>query len=159
MRLPFVILTLLILVPLAELAVIIKVGGLIGVLPTIALLVGMAVLGTVLLRLQGLAVLRRTEKAMTAGEVPIQSALDGIGLLVAGALMLTPGFLTDIVAVALLVPTVRRWVARWVLARVSVVGTVRSQGHRRKRWQQPGSTPRGQGDKVIEGEFTRVDEP
>jgi UPF0716 protein FxsA len=155
MRLPFVILAVLLLVPLAELAVIIKVGGWIGVLPTIGLLVGMAVLGTLLLRHQGISVVRQGRQAIASGKVPVGSALDGIGLIIAGMLMLTPGFITDIVGLLLLVPWVRRQAAGWLIARLTMAGL----GHtlRTQRRQQPGPAPRG--GRVIEGEFTRVDEP
>lgn len=158
MRLPLVILALLILVPLAELAVIIKVGESLGVLPTLGLLVGMAVLGTVLLRQQGLAVLRQSEQAIASGQVPVESALGGVGLLIAGVLMMTPGFLTDIMGLALLVPWLRRRVAGWLLARLTVVGLGRIRTSPTERRQQTGRTGQARGGKVIDGEFTRVDE-
>jgi UPF0716 protein FxsA len=159
MRLPLVILALLILMPLAELAVIIKVGSSIGVLPTIGLLVVMAILGTLLLRQQGLSVLRRSEEAMASGQVPIDSALDGVGLLVAGVLMMTPGFITDVFGLVLLVPWVRRRAAHWLLGRLTLSGLSRSHPFRTERRQQPGSRPAGKGGPVIDGEYTRIDEP
>lgn len=154
---PFVILALLILVPIAELALIIKVGGLFGVLPTLALLVGMAVLGTVLLRRQGLAVLRRSQEAMAAGQVPVGSALDGLGLIVAAILLMTPGFLTDILGLLLLVPWVRRQLGAWLFARFVTRGSVRVRTFRSSPRSGPQRKPPG--GPVIEGDYTRIDEP
>lgn len=154
---PFVILALLILVPIAELAVIIKVGGLIGVLPTLALLVGMAVLGTILLRRQGLAVLRRSQEAMAAGQVPVASALDGLGLIIAAILMMTPGFLTDLLGILLLVPWVRRHLGAWLLARFVKQGSVRVRTFRSGPRSGPERKP--DGGPVIEGDYTRIEEP
>lgn len=158
MRFPFVILALLILVPLAELAVIIKVGGNIGILPTIGLLIGVGILGTVLIRQQGLGILRRTEQALSTGQVPLDSALDGVGLLMAGVLMMTPGFLTDILGLALLVPQIRRKVAGWFLSRLTAggLGSVRTSRTRKRR--EPGAGTKGGRGPVIDGEFTRVDD-
>ncbi len=158
MRFPFVILGLLIFVPLAELAVIIKVGGNIGTLPTIGLLIGVGILGTVLIRQQGLGILRRTEAAMAKGEMPVASALDGIGLLMAGVLMMTPGFLTDILGLALLIPQVRRWAAQWLLARATVTGLGSVRTSRTQRRREPGAGTKGGRGPVIDGEFTRVDD-
>lgn len=158
MRFPFVILALLILVPLAELAVIIKVGGSLGILPTIGLLIGIGILGTVLIRQQGLSVLRKTSEAMAAGKVPLDSAFDGIGLMMAGVLMMTPGFLTDILGLALLVPQIRRRAARWLLARVTVTGLGSVRTSRTQTRREPGAGTKGGRGPVIEGEFTRVDD-
>ena len=157
MRFPFVILALLVLVPLAELTVIIKVGGSIGILPTIGLLIGIGILGSVLIRRQGLSVLRKTSEAMAAGKVPLDSAFDGIGLMMAGVLMMTPGFLTDILGLALLVPPFRRRAAQWLLSRVTVAGMGHVRTTRTKWRQQPGKTENSPGT-VIDGEFTRVDD-
>lgn len=154
---PFVILALLIFVPIAELAVIIKVGGVIGVLPTLALLVGMAVLGTALLRQQGLAVLRRSQDALANGQVPVGSALDGLGLLVAAILMMTPGFLTDIVGILLLIPWVRRYLGAWLVSQFIARGSVKVRTAR--SGPQPPKPGKPAGGPVIEGDYTRVDEP
>jgi UPF0716 protein FxsA len=94
-------------VPFAELFVIIKVGEAIGVLWTIVLLVGMSVLGAALVKREGLAVLRRAQERIQYGEVPGEQLLDGVLILFAGALLLTPGFLTDAMGVLLLLPPVR----------------------------------------------------
>lgn len=94
-------------VPLLEIAVFIEVGGLIGLWPTLALIVLTAVLGSWQLRAQGLATLARGRASMDRGELPTRELFDGLCLLVAGALLLTPGFITDAFGALLFVPGVR----------------------------------------------------
>ena len=101
-----------IVVPLAELYVILKVGDSIGWLPTIGLLALDSVLGTVLLRAQGRTVWRRFQEAMAAGRMPHQEVQDGVAVIFGGAFLITPGFLTDIVGFALLVPPTRSLILR-----------------------------------------------
>lgn len=96
-----------ILVPILELAVIIQVGGAIGVLNTIGLLLLSGVLGGWLMKREGLGVVRRIQAAMSAGRVPGAELVDAFLILFGGALMLTPGFVSDIVGMALLLPPVR----------------------------------------------------
>jgi UPF0716 protein FxsA len=112
-----VLVALFIVVPLVELYVIIQVGQQIGALPTIAILLADSVLGSVLLRSQGRAAWRRFNQAMNAGRVPAREVLDGALVIFGGALLLTPGFITDVVGLALLVPPTRALVRR-VLVRV-----------------------------------------
>jgi UPF0716 protein FxsA len=117
-------LALFIVVPLAELYVILKVGDAIGVLPTIALLAADSVLGSMLLRAQGRAVWRRFNEALAAGRMPHREVMDGVLVIFGGAFLITPGFLTDIVGLVLLVPPtrtlVRRLLARRLGRRVAV---------------------------------------
>lgn len=103
----FLILLAFIMVPIAEIAVFIKAGDLIGLWPTIAAVVLTAIIGTAMLRHQGLATLVRLRATMDRGELPVRELFDGACLLLAGALLLTPGFLTDAVGFLLLVPPVR----------------------------------------------------
>jgi UPF0716 protein FxsA len=93
--------------PIAELFVIIQVGHVIGVLDTLALLVLISVAGAWLVKREGLSVLRRARAQLDAGLVPGSELVDGSLILLAGALMLTPGFITDAVGVLLLLPPVR----------------------------------------------------
>lgn len=117
-----------IVVPLAELYVILKVGDAIGWLPTIALLAADSLLGTVLMRSQGRAVWRRFQEALAAGRMPHQEVQDGVAVIFGGAFLITPGFLTDILGFALLAPPTRavvlrlsrRRVARFMSDRVTV---------------------------------------
>src|ERR671929_304102 len=96
-----------ILVPIAELAVIIQVGEAIGVWWTIALLIADSVLGSVLMRSQGRAAWRRLGEAMRAGRAPAREVMDGALVVFGGALLLTPGFISDIVGLVLLLPPSR----------------------------------------------------
>ena len=108
----FILLLLFIGLPMVEIYVLIKVGHELGALWTIALLIGIAALGSALLRLQGLATLANVQAAMARGELPTETILEGLVLLLAGVLMVTPGFVTDIAGFLFLLPPVRRGLAR-----------------------------------------------
>jgi UPF0716 protein FxsA len=99
-------------VPIIEIAVIIKVGAAIGVLNTIGLLILSSIVGSWLMKREGLGVLRRIQESMAAGRVPGKELVDAFLILFGGALMLAPGFLTDIAGMALLLPPVRAGVRR-----------------------------------------------
>jgi UPF0716 protein FxsA len=153
--LPLVILF--VIVPIAELALIIQVGEAIGVWWTIALLVGDSVLGSMLMRSQGRAAWRRFNQATTAGRVPAREVLDGVLVIFGGALLLTPGFISDILGLLLLLPPTRA-IARRVLVRrfahrmvASVTGVPRGRG--------PAAVwpPNGQHDYDVEGRAVDVD--
>ncbi|HEX2375478.1 MAG TPA: FxsA family protein [Actinomycetota bacterium] len=96
-----------ILVPLAELAVLIAVGDVIGVLPTLALLLVVSVAGAWLAKREGLVTWARFQRALSEGRVPTVEVADGAMILLAGALLLTPGFLTDVAGILLLLPPTR----------------------------------------------------
>src|ERR671921_2346451 len=114
---PLLLLVLLfIVVPIAELYVIIQVGQEIGALPTIAILIAVSVLGSMLLRSQGRGVWRRFNEGIAAGRPPAREVLDGVLVIFGGALLLTPGFLTDVLGILLLLPPTRAAV-RAVLVR------------------------------------------
>jgi len=106
-----------IVVPIAELAVIIQVGQEIGVWWTIAILVADSVLGSLLMRSQGRAAWRRFNVALQARRPPAREVLDGVLVIFGGALLLTPGFLTDILGLVLLVPPSRAVVRRVLVRR------------------------------------------
>lgn len=108
-----------IVVPLVELYVIIQVGESIGVLPTIALLLVDSVLGSLLMRSQGRAAWRNFLAASSSGKIPTREVLDGALVVFGGALLLTPGFVTDALGLALLLPPTRAVVRRLLVARVS----------------------------------------
>jgi UPF0716 protein FxsA len=112
-------------VPLAELYVIIQVGQAIGVLDTLGLLILISVVGAWLAKREGLGVLRRIQRSIDAGRVPGTELVDGFLILLAGALMLTPGFLTDILAILLLLPpsraVVRRQLRRAFARRIEIL--------------------------------------
>ena len=117
MLLPLVLLF--IAVPLAELAVIIQVGQLIGVWWTIGLLLADSLLGSWLLRHQGRAAWRRFNQALQTGRVPTREVLDGTLVIFGGALLLTPGFITDVFGAVLLVPPTRALVRSVLVRRLS----------------------------------------
>jgi UPF0716 protein FxsA len=113
---------LLILVPIVELWAILQVGQLIGAGPTIALLIADSLLGAWLLRHQGRASWARFRLALASGRVPATETADGALVIFGAALLLTPGFLTDALGLALLIPPTRALVRRVVLRRVVTVG-------------------------------------
>jgi UPF0716 protein FxsA len=113
-----------IVVPIAELYVIIQVGQAIGVLPTVAILLADSLLGSWLLRQQGRAAWRRFNAALQGGRAPARETIDGALVLMGGALLLTPGFLSDILGLALLLPPTRAVIVR-VLARRFVPRMIR----------------------------------
>jgi UPF0716 protein FxsA len=106
------------LVPVAELYVIYKVGDAIGVLPTFLLLALDSVLGSLLLRAQGRAVWRRFNEAMAAGRIPHREVIDGVLVIFGGAFLLTPGFLTDVAGLLLLLPPTRSFFRRIAVRRL-----------------------------------------
>lgn len=110
----FLLVVLFIVVPLVELYVIIEVGRAIGVLPTIGLLFLDSVVGAMLLRSQGRAVWRRFNLALNEGRVPARETFDGAMVIVGGTLLLTPGFITDIVGLLLLLPPTRAVIRRFL---------------------------------------------
>jgi UPF0716 protein FxsA len=121
-----VLIALFIIVPIVELWVIIEIGSLIGVLPTIALLLADALLGSLLLRHQGRGAWRRFNAALAERRFPGREVADGLLIAIGGTLLLTPGFVTDIFGVILLVPPtraiVRRLMRGYVGRRFIVVG-------------------------------------
>ncbi len=134
-------------VPLLEIALFIVIGGQIGVLATVAAVVATALAGAILVRHQGLTTLARTRRELDEGRIPTGTMGEGLAILFAGALLLTPGFFTDVVGFALLVPPLRRTIVkhlgRWIGPRVSVVSPGGFGGGPRDK---PGRGP------VIEGE-------
>lgn len=160
--LPFL---LFILVPLAELAILIKVGEIIGIGATILLVISTAVIGVSLLKRQGLAALSRARASLEANEFPIESVVDGACLLVAGAFLLTPGLLTDTLGFSLLVPPVRLALARWAFNKLSASGTIHAggAGAGAEGARRAGDPPRQQDaaasqGPLIEGEYYETDE-
>lgn len=111
----------LLVIPLLEIAAFVVIGGQIGVFPTLALVVVTAIIGSILLRVQGFGLLSRIQTEMDAGRVPARELVHGVMLLVAGILLLTPGFVTDAAGFLLFVPPVRDAVWRFVRSRIRVV--------------------------------------
>ena len=121
------------LVPIIEMWILIEVGGWIGALPTIGLVVLTATLGLSLLKRQGLSTLMSARRKMDEGSIPASELVSGVMIGVGGALLLTPGFVTDAVGFALLMPQARQWLL------IKLIDRYRDKI-------------------VIEGEFHRVDD-
>jgi len=111
-------LLLFVLLPAVELALLIEVGSRIGTVPTLGLIAATGVVGAALARRQGLHVLRRLQEETGGGRMPAGPLLDGAFILVAGALLVTPGILTDAFGFLCLVPPFRRLVKAWVRRRL-----------------------------------------
>jgi UPF0716 protein FxsA len=122
---PLLLIVLFIVVPIAELYVIIKVGELIGVVPTLILLLADAVGGSLLLKHQGRGAWRRFNEAIAARRFPGKEVADGVLIVIGGTLLLTPGFITDVVGAFFLLPPTRaltrRLLRRYALGRFAVV--------------------------------------
>jgi len=148
-------------IPLVEIYVLIKVGGVIGAPMTIFLVVFTAVLGAWLLRLQGFATLRRIQQTLQQGGLPAMELMEGALLLMAGALLLTPGFFTDAIGFACLVPGMRRALIARVMRRVLASRAPDSRQHTSSPFEQEpphAGAPHPHQSRTIEGEYTREDE-
>ena len=143
---PLFLIILFIVVPIAELYVIIQVGQAIGVWPTLALLLADAILGSMLLKHQGRGAWRRFNEALAQGRFPGTEVVDGLLIVVGGTLLLAPGFLTDIVGLIFLIPPtraiVRSILKRFTIGRFTVVG-------------MPGGGPFGRGGQGSADPFGR----
>ena len=117
-----------IVVPIIELVLLIQLGQVVGLWPTLGLVVMTGVMGAALARAEGLRVLYQFQRELASGKLPGQALLDGISVLIGGAFLLTPGILTDFTGFALLLPFSRRWIQRIVRARLKsglAQGTIR----------------------------------
>tara|TARA_B100000686_G_scaffold340265_1_gene415692 strand:- start:3318 stop:3788 length:471 start_codon:yes stop_codon:yes gene_type:complete len=140
----YLILFALLLVPLVEVTLFIVIGGVLGLWPTLCLAIGTAIAGTALIRQQGLGILTRAQAEFANNHLPINELFDALCLFIAGTLLLTPGFATDIFGASLLVPPFRVGL-RAVLGRII-------QGHR-----SPGAgTTRADNGPIIDGEYEDV---
>ena len=131
------------LTPIAEMYLLIEVAGYIDAWPTIGLVMLMAVIGVALLKRQGLATLTRGVGRLERGEIPAREMAEGILLAVAGALLLTPGFITDFVGFTLLFPPSRQWIASRLLNKVQVHGAGVGPGFGPGRNADPSADPYG----------------
>ncbi|WOF75857.1 FxsA family protein [Parvibaculaceae bacterium PLY_AMNH_Bact1] len=157
---PFVFLAF-VLVPIAEIAVFIEVGGMIGLWPTIGIVILTALLGTSLLRAQGLAAFGRAQAAMSEGRLPVEEVVHGFCLVIAGALLLTPGFLTDIAGFLLFVHPVRLMLARAAMKWFAKNGTVHvhaNAGFAQNSAERDPSA-RSPDTTIVEGQAEEVDAP
>jgi len=142
---------LLIAVPIIEIALFIQVGGLIGLWPTLLIVVLTAIAGTMLLRQQGLATMQKLQDSVRNGQNPMDSIAHGALILVSGVLLLTPGFFTDAVGFLLLVPPVRIALIKAGADRLTA-RTV-TFGH-----SAPHAPPRTDDDVVLDGDYSVLDD-
>lgn len=142
-----------IVIPIVEIAIFIEVGDKIGLGATLAATVLTAVSGTLLVRTQGLATLRKVQNSLAEGGMPVRAAFDGACQLVAGALLLTPGFFTDAIGLMLFIPPLRTLLLAWIVARASGKIVVRRAGFDPT---QPGGPERPRRGFDVEGDYTDV---
>jgi UPF0716 protein FxsA len=157
---PLLLVFVFIVVPIAELYVLLQIGQAIGVLPTIALLILDSVLGSWLMRSQGRAAWLRFNRALAEGRVPGREVIDGVLIIFGGALLLTPGFLTDILGLVLLLPPTRA-VVRQVLVRrfggrLVANATTGAQTRVGRMFGDGSARPRRPDDDTVEGTATEV---
>ncbi len=138
-------------VPLIEITLFIQIGGLIGLGWTLAIVIGTALLGSWLVRQQGALALNELRQSFNALSDPTEPLAHGAMILFSGALLLTPGFFTDALGFALMIPAVRRWVYRTMRERVTVQSF--SMGGAEQSFRAD-SAPNG--DDVIDGDFEDV---
>ena len=137
-------------VPMIEIALFIQVGGFIGVWWTLLIVLMTAIAGSYLVRNQGLRELGNLQRSFSELQDPTEPLANGAMILFAGALLLTPGFFTDIVGLSLLVPGVRRAAFIWAKSRIKVQSFSMGEGPaQRQQTQQPG-------DRVIDADFEDV---
>lgn len=143
-------------VPLVEIALFIQVGGLIGLWPTLLIVVITAIAGTVIVRAQGTQAIQGLRQSLSELDDPTVHLAHGAMILVSGALLLTPGFFTDAVGFLLLIPNFRLWVMKQARKRIKMqsftVGGGPVPPHRGR--PHPDRTP--QGDRVVDGDYTDV---
>lgn len=117
-----------IIIPIIEISVLMQVGELLGMWPTIGIVILSAWIGAKYVRQQGIATLQSVQEKMAQGEIPSSEIVTGLMLLVAGVLLVTPGFVTDIFGLSLLVPTIRQGIASFVQKHLKV-NTHAAGGH------------------------------
>jgi UPF0716 protein FxsA len=133
-----------VLVPIIEITLFIEVGGIIGLWPTLAIVVLTALFGSWLMRTQGRLALQQLQTSMSTMKDPVEPLVHGAMILVAGVMLVTPGFFTDTIGFALLLPPVRMAVFRFFRGRINIQGFRANAG------------PGFRGSDVIDGEFEEV---
>ncbi|PKG38160.1 FxsA family protein [Psychromonas sp. Urea-02u-13] len=142
-------------VSLLEIFVLVKVGSFLGALPTVALVIVTALIGSALVRSQGLQLIQQYQQRIAKGEMPGQQLVEGLMLIITGVLLVTPGFVTDFCGLMLLQPSIRGAIAKTLLANIKFSPAAMSGGF--SQTQSGFSKPNIDSD-VIEGEFERKDD-
>jgi len=151
-------LLLFLLFPLLELAVMIKVGSAIGVLPTLLLIVLGLLLGGLILRVAGVATAWRARERLARGELPEQEMLEGLLLALGGGLLLLPGFLSDLLALPCLLPFSRRWMLTKLRQRAEEQAMRQRAFFDDLQARNGQARPESSRPNVIEGEYERRDD-
>jgi len=141
-------------VSLLEIFVLVKVGSFLGAFATILLVIVSALIGSALVRSQGLQLLTQLQQRVAAGEMPGQQLVEGMMLIITGVLLVTPGFVTDFCGLLLLQPSIRARMANMVIANIKFT----SHSPMGDFGQQQGSRANPLDDSVIEGEFERKED-
>lgn len=158
-----ILLLLFIAVPIVEIAVLLQVGGMIGGLNTLLLIVATAVAGALLVKQQGMQNWMTMQHKMARGEMPGVEMAGGLLIFLAGVLLITPGFVTDAIGLAFLLPPSRNAIARQMLKRMVVKGQTNfAQFHFRQgpgfKPQETDSARRDENGTVIDGEYSRKEQ-
>jgi UPF0716 protein FxsA len=142
-----ILLLIVLVIPFAEIYLLLGVGSIIGAFPTILLVVFTAVLGAWLLRQQGFATFQRFQESLARGEIPAYEMVEGPLILVGGALLLTPGFITDALGFACLIPATRKKIAQYIIEHYLVIAEASAGFGKTKPTE----------NNVLEGEFRKED--
>ena len=146
-------------VPLIEIYLFIQVGGLIGALPTVLLVIITAIIGVSLLRAQGFHTMAKFQREVSTGQLPANTMLEGIALIFGGALLLTPGFMTDAIGFLCLIPFTRQTLIAWAIKNMTITGSgFMSGGHYSQGFGRPQNHSKPYDPNVIEGEFKESDD-
>lgn len=152
-----ILLILFIAVPVIEIGLFIQVGGVLGLWPTLALVLITAFVGASLVRSQGLHTLMTVQQRIQRGEMPAQQIVEGVMLAVAGVLLLTPGFMTDVMGMLVLLPAPRAMLAKYLMSKMVV--TNMSSGFQSSHFEQDfHSRSSRHGGQTFDGEFERKDD-
>ncbi|WP_028864128.1 FxsA family protein [Psychromonas aquimarina] len=145
-------------VSLLEIFVLVKVGGFLGAWPTVALVIVTALVGSALVRSQGLQLLQQLQERIARGEMPGQQLIEGIMLIITGVLLVTPGFVTDFCGLLLLQPSIRAAIAQLLLANVKLAPHAAMSGGFSQSQNSSSFSRSHVEEDVIEGEFERKDD-
>ncbi|MCW9045897.1 MAG: FxsA family protein [Alphaproteobacteria bacterium] len=149
-----ILLLMFIVVPIVEIMIFIQAGDAFGLWPTVIAVVATAIIGSFLLRTQGLSLLFKAQKNMEQGVFPVKEAFDGLCLVVAGALLLTPGFLTDTIGFLLFVPFVRLGLRTYLATKMTVHHAQGAKGF--STYGEAGPRQRPNDPTVIDGEYEEI---
>lgn len=144
----------------AEIYVLISVGSLIGAIPTIGLILLTGIIGVTMLKQQGFSVFAKLQEKMRQGQAPAQEMVEGVLLIIAGAFLITPGFVTDAIGFLWLIPQTREYFAKALIKK----GMFKVQGMHAGASYQAGGNPFGQtrpqdDENTVDGEYERTDKP